>query len=240
MICTIPFLWLYYVLKIIIGTKRADRFAYCVTKFWAHSIIVATGSKVSVIGLENISPRESVCFIANHQSFFDIPLLMGWLKRPVGFIAKQELKKVPVLSGWITAIHSAFLDRTNARKAIHSISIGINSIKAGHAIVIFPEGTRSKDGLVHDFKIGSLKLALGADAVIQPISISGTRMIYESSKRIHSSNITLCIHEAISPDDAIYADKTMLNQKLQDKIKSNCDDIARDTRDIKKVEEYGK
>jgi 1-acyl-sn-glycerol-3-phosphate acyltransferase len=220
MLLTVPFLCSYYIIRLFASTKIADKFSYVVTRYWAKSIILSTGSTVCVNGLDNLTTEKSVCFIANHQSFFDIPLLMGWLNRPVGFIAKKELKKIPVLSGWITAIYSAFLDRSNPRKAIDSINKGIQSIKSGHAIAIFPEGTRSKDGKIGDFKPGSLKLAIGANAVIQPLSIKSTRDIYETNKRIRGKNITLVVHKAITPSEDIYRDKTGLISVLHNIIDS--------------------
>jgi 1-acyl-sn-glycerol-3-phosphate acyltransferase len=210
MLLTVPFLWTYYIIRIFRAPKTADKLSYTVTKLWARTIILSTGSKVTVKGLENLTHEQKVCYIANHQSYFDVPLLMGWLQRPVGFIAKKELKMVPILSGWITAIHSAFLDRANARKAIDSINKGIDNINSGHALVIFPEGTRSKNGEIGEFKPGSLKLATSASAVIQPLTIRKTREIYEAGKRIKSSNVVLIIHKPILPLCEVYKDKSNL------------------------------
>jgi 1-acyl-sn-glycerol-3-phosphate acyltransferase len=218
MLLTIPFLSFYYLVKVFVGNEKADTYAFFFTKIWAKSIILSTGAKVENIGWQNLEDAKNICFIANHQSFFDIPLLMGWLKRPVGFIAKKELKKIPILNGWITAIHSAFLDRSNPRKAIKSINLGIENIKSGHALAIFPEGTRSKDGQIAEFKTGSLKLAIGSNAVIQPITIKGTRQIYEETKHIQRSKVALIIHKPIYPNDDIYKDKYLLVKTLHDII----------------------
>jgi 1-acyl-sn-glycerol-3-phosphate acyltransferase len=214
MLATVPVLGIYHLVRLIVGDLSADKFAYCFTRFWARSIILTTGSKVNVAGSEHISPDKNVCFICNHQGYFDIPLLMGWLDRPVGFIAKQELKKIPVLSGWITAIHSAFLDRSNARKALDSIQKGVKSIQNGHAIIIFPEGSRSHDCTLQDFKVGSLKLAVNAHATIQPITINNTRNIFELTNRIHKSKVALIIHEPIKPDNPLYNDRDALSKAI--------------------------
>jgi 1-acyl-sn-glycerol-3-phosphate acyltransferase len=218
MICTIPILGLYHLIKLLLGNLGADRFAYLFTRLWAKSIILTTRSSVTVHGSENLVYGKNVCFISNHQSFFDIPLLMGWLNRPVGFVAKHELKKVPVLSGWIKAIHSAFMDRTNARKAIDSINLAADAIRQGHAIVIFPEGTRSITGQIGEFKTGSLKLAFNSNAIIQPITIIGTRLIYETTKKISKTEINLYIHPAIKPEDDIYRDKLLLINQIHHNI----------------------
>jgi len=229
MLLTVPILLLCYLVRFIFGNRIGDKYTYIFTRFWGRSIILTTGSTVSIIGLENIPQEANVCFVSNHQSFFDIPLLMGWLNRPIGFIAKKELKKIPVLNGWITAIHSAFIDRSNPRKAIESINKGSDSIRNGHPIAIFPEGTRSKTGLIAEFKTGSLKLATNAKAIIQPITISGTFNIYEAKKRIHKSKITLQIHSPINPKDEIYKDKIMLTNHLHHVI-ANAESSAENKR----------
>jgi 1-acyl-sn-glycerol-3-phosphate acyltransferase len=220
MLLTVPFLFLYYLLKLLTGDKIADKYARVVTKTWARLIIVSTGSKVTVIGKENLSKTNNICFISNHQSLFDIPLLMGWLDKPLGFIAKRELKRIPVINGWIMAIHSAFIDRSNSRKAIESINRGSESIRSGHPIAIFPEGTRSRDGILTPFKTGSLKLATNAEAVIQPLSVLGTYQVYEKTGRIRSSSLTLLIHPVITSEDPDYKDKEKLILKLQQMISS--------------------
>ncbi len=220
MILTIPILLFCYLVKLLFGDRIADKFIYVFTRFWGRAIVSTTGARVSVTGSENVPDAGNLCCIANHQSFFDIPLLIGWLGVPLGFIAKKELKKIPVLNGWITIIHSAFIDRSNPRRAIESISKGAESIRNGHPIVIFPEGTRSKTSAIAEFKAGSLKLPLSSQAVILPVTIKGTRLMYEATQRIRRTEVSLTIHKPIHPDDAIYNDKTALAKHLQQIISS--------------------
>ncbi len=73
-------------------------------RFWGRTTVLSTGSKVDVSGLENLPDSENICFISNHQGMFDIPLVLGFIGRPAGFIAKQELFKIPVLSWWMKEI----------------------------------------------------------------------------------------------------------------------------------------
>lgn len=220
MILTIPILLFCYIAKLLFGDRIADKFIFVFTKFWGWAIVSTTGAKVNVSGRENIPKTRTICCIANHQSLFDIPLLIGWLGIPLGFIAKKELKKIPVLNGWISIIHSAFIDRSNSRSAIESINKGADNIRKGHPLVIFPEGTRSKSGTIAEFKAGSLKLPLSAEAVILPVTIKGTRMIYEANSHIRKSQINLIIHKAIYPEDAVYSDKSSLTKHLQQIISS--------------------
>jgi 1-acyl-sn-glycerol-3-phosphate acyltransferase len=221
MVFTLPFLIVLYLLKLIAGQRLTEQYTHAVTRFWGRVTVLSTGSVVQVSGYENLTDSANVCFIANHQSLFDVPLLTGWLDRAVGFIAKKELKRIPLLNGWILAIHSAFIDRTNPRKAMESIKTSIENIRRGHALVIFPEGTRSKDCSLGEFKPGSLKLATNAQAVIQPISISGTRKIFESEHRIKKAVVTLIIHKPILPSHYADTDKSKLLQELRQIIGSS-------------------
>ncbi len=95
-----------------------------------------TGSTVDVKGLENI-PDRHVLFVSNHQSNFDIPLLMGYVPKFKGFVAKIELEKVPVISWWMKKMNCLFLDRNDMRQSLKVIIQGIGLLKAGHTMVVF-------------------------------------------------------------------------------------------------------
>jgi len=211
---------LYYSLRLITGRRIAERWIYHVVSNWAKCVVLSTFTTVTVFGYENLSAETNVCFICNHQSFFDITVLLGWLRKPVGFVAKKELRTIPILNGWITAIHSVFIDRQNSRKAITSINKAIELIKLGHCIAIFPEGTRSKDGKIGEFKIGSLKLATASQSIIQPITITGTWDIYEKNHAITKSRVLMTIHKMITPEDYNALDKKSLIDNLRNIINS--------------------
>lgn len=191
------------------------RIVYEIASFWGRIVFLSTGSRLSVVGRENIPKERNVCIIANHQSLFDIPVLLGFLHFPLGFIGKKELLKVPVISQWMQALRCVFIDRKNPRAAIKSFETSAAIIKSGSPIVIFPEGTRSKGGPVAEFKAGSLKLAFMAEAIILPITIDGSFRIYEQKKKIGSARVKVTIHPAIHPEDPVYKDKTALAGQLQ-------------------------
>ncbi|HOV16710.1 MAG TPA: lysophospholipid acyltransferase family protein [Candidatus Cloacimonadota bacterium] len=226
MLLTIPFLLISYLLRLVAGNKVADRFVHWVTIVWGRLAILSTGSKVKVESRENFSSAPNLCLICNHQSMFDIPLLTGWTPRLLGFVAKSELKKIPLLNIWIAAIHSVFLDRSSPKAAVASFQKAVEHIKKGRAIVIFPEGTRSKDGSVSEFKTGSLKLATQAQAVIQPVTIQGTRNMFEAEKKIKKANLKLIIHPPILPQDEVYRDKEKLASLLYEIISPEINFIA--------------
>lgn len=150
------------------------------------------------MGLENIPKNQTVLFVSNHQSNFDIPLLMGAIDIPKGFIAKKELEKWPIISTWMKYLNCIFMDRDNLRKSAQSIVEGINLLKGGYSMVIFPEGTRSKGKPVEEFKAGSFKLATKSKCPIIPLTINGTYKLLEgNNNRVKGASIELVIHPPI-------------------------------------------
>ncbi|MFP4178429.1 MAG: lysophospholipid acyltransferase family protein [Spirochaetaceae bacterium] len=178
--------------------KAQERYVLGITRFWAKFVIFITGSKVEVKGLENLPEDRHICFVANHQSYFDIPVVMASIPRIVGFMAKKELKSVPLLSNWMKTIGCIFMDRKNPREAIKKFEEGAEEIRQGKAKLIFPEGTRSRGGEMGPIRAGALKLAFRADAVIVPMTIDGSYRIFEEHHRVASGRVVLTIHPPIS------------------------------------------
>jgi 1-acyl-sn-glycerol-3-phosphate acyltransferase len=165
---------------------------------WAKLVLKIAGAKVNIIGFENLPKDKTILFVSNHQSNFDIPLLLGCIDIPKGFIAKKELENWPFISTWMKYINCIFMDRDNLRKSAESIVDGINLLKSGYSMVVFPEGTRSKGKPVDEFKGGSFKLATKSKCLIVPLTINGTYKLLESNKNmIKGANIELIIHQQI-------------------------------------------
>lgn len=181
-------------------TKKADILTYKISSWWAKVVMKCAGAKINVKGLENIPKDKTVLVMANHQSYFDITLLMSELKFPKGFIAKKELESWFGVSVWMKKMHCVFMDRANIRKSAESIVEGINLLKKGHSMVIFPEGTRSKGGPCHEFKAGSFKLATKSNVLLVPVTIDGTYNLREANekKRIKGASVDLIIHKPIN------------------------------------------
>ena len=181
-------------------TEDRTLLLYKITHWWANFVLKLSGCKVHVEGLENIPKDRAALFVANHQSNFDIPLLMSVIDTPKGFIAKKELENIPLLSKWMKYIQCVFMDRNNLRQSAESIVKGINILKSGYSMVIFPEGTRSKGGQHSDFKAGSFKLATKSKSLIVPVTIDGTyKVLEESNNKIKASNLKVIIHKPIDP-----------------------------------------
>jgi 1-acyl-sn-glycerol-3-phosphate acyltransferase len=173
--------------------KTAD---YCLSKIaqgWAWTLIVCTGCRLKVMGQENVPRQGGFCLVSNHCSIFDIVLLLATIGRPIGFIAKKELSYIPFLNLWIPFIGGSFIDRSNVRKALKTINRGIAYIKSGGAMIVFPEGTRSKGRGLLPFHAGSLKLATKSGAPIVPMAITGSYDVFEKTGLVHSADVTVTI-----------------------------------------------
>ena len=144
-------------------------------------ILRIAGSKIEVRGRERI-PAGAVLYVGNHRSYFDI--LVGYTSVPdlTGFVAKKEMLKVPSLSHWMKNVNCLFLDRTDLKAGMRMILDGIEKVKNGVSIWIFPEGTRNENEQLSDlleFKEGSLKIAEKSGCPVVPVAISGTADIFE-------------------------------------------------------------
>ncbi|MFN6202494.1 MAG: lysophospholipid acyltransferase family protein [Acidobacteriota bacterium] len=154
-----------------------DDFVYPVAKRAVKIFVYATGARIKVNGLENADPRQTYLFVANHQSNLDPAILFAWLRHNVGGIAKKELEKIPFFKQGFSVAHIVPIDRQNRERAIESTRRGAAKLGEGHSLMAFPEGTRSADGRLKDFKKGVFFMALEAGVPIVPIAINDTRLV---------------------------------------------------------------
>ncbi len=192
---------------------------------YTTKIINRTGGTLTIIGEENIIIDKPVVFTPNHQSYFDIPALISSINTPIAFISKKEMLKIPVISTAVLELNSVMLDRSDIKSAAKSVLDAIKILKSGQSLVVFPEGTRSKDGLVHDFKPGAFKIATKPKVPIIPVSIIGARDIFEGNNyKIKKNDIKVIFHEPIYTENLSKQEIKELPYKVQ-KIVANCVNI---------------
>ena len=160
-------------------------------------ICICFGVRLHVEGKENI-PRwgERVCYVPNHQSLMDIPILYGsgmWC----GLVAKKELFSIPILHGLLRVLKCVPIDRSSLRESLKSIIEGADRIKSGYPMGIFPEGTRSKTGEIAEMKAGAFKMATKAKAKIVPVAMGNTRCCLEGATSIRPVRVYVKILPAI-------------------------------------------
>lgn len=180
--------------------EKHDAYTEKIVKRWAKNRIKLSHTNMVVKGLENIPKDRTILFVSNHQSNFDIPILLSCLPGRKGFIAKIELSKIPGLSSWMKHIHCLFMDRSDMKQSMNIILEGIKILKSGYNMVIFPEGTRSKGDTMGEFKAGSFKLATKSGAVIVPVTIDGSYKALDFKRPFYKKvNVGLYIHKPIDP-----------------------------------------
>lgn len=187
----------------------------------ARGIVWALGGKVTVIGLENLPKNENrLCFISNHRSQVDIPLAVGHIPVPLGFIAKKELSRIPILRTWMEVLGCVYIDRTSPRSQVKAILDGVDAIRNGRPQLIFPEGTRSGKEEFGHFKEGSIKLATRSKALIVPITIKNTSLLMEARTSLRPQPVELFIHPPIDSGSLTAEELKELPDQIFDLIRS--------------------
>jgi 1-acyl-sn-glycerol-3-phosphate acyltransferase len=140
---------------------------------WSRSILWLLLVPIRVTGIENIDPKQSYVFVANHQSFLDVFAVYGWLPNYFKWLMKKELRKVPFVGTACKVAGHIFVDRSNPRAALQSIDLIKKELVNGISTVIFPEGTRTKTGEMGRFKQGAFKIAMDLNLPVVPLSLKG-------------------------------------------------------------------
>ena len=163
-------------------------------------------------------------YVGNHCSYFDILLTYSMCPDLTGYVAKAEMLKVPLLRDWMKRLYCLFLDRSNVKEGLKTILTGIEYIKKGISICIFPEGTRSKDGNMIPFKEGSMKIASKTGCPIIPIAITNSAQIWEAHlPYIRPAHVIVEYGAPIYPKELSKEDQKFLGSYAQHKIQEMLD-----------------
>jgi 1-acyl-sn-glycerol-3-phosphate acyltransferase len=166
--------------------------------------------------LSHIEKGQPYVYMANHQGAFDIFALLGYFPFHFKWVAREEIFSIPVLGWAMTAAGYISIDRRGRKKALASVERAASKIRAGVSVLVFPEGTRSPDGKIHDFKKGAFTLAVKAGVPIVPITIRGSRdVLPKSSLRVRPGTIEITIGEAIRTQDKRPADRSDLMRDVR-------------------------
>jgi len=177
---------------------NAENNVHKVANIWGRILLLLCGTKVQVIGKENILRGKPQVFMANHQSDFDILITLAYVPGQFRWIAKKELFAIPVFGQAMKGAGYIEIDRQNHEKAMQSLDLAALRIRQGKSVMTFPEGTRSRDGEIKAFKQGTFHLAIQAGVPIVPISIIGSGDIMpKRSLKIKPGKIKLVIDKPI-------------------------------------------
>lgn len=186
------------------------------TSTWGAKVFDMFGSKLNIQGIENLPDEGPVVFVGNHQGYADIiSYCAAFRKFQFGFIAKDELSKIPLYGEWIRRIRSVFIERDDARASLEAINTGIKYIEDGFSLVIFPEGTRSKGPVPGEFKKGSLKLATKPGVPIIPVSLNGSYKMFEENGYLKAAEIDILVHPPIETKGLSRKEEKELNEIVE-------------------------
>jgi 1-acyl-sn-glycerol-3-phosphate acyltransferase len=179
-VIAIPLIYLY---TIVMGSislllslyDPAGRRQHWCARSWCRMIARTAGARVRVHGEQHIRPGTSYVFLSSHQSYMDIPAMLGYLPAQLRIAAKKVLFRIPFMGWHLTRAGHIPIDRSSTANAVSSMQRAAGYVKNGICAFVFPEGTRSRDGRLHAFKKGGFKLAMQAGVPIIPVTIIGSR-----------------------------------------------------------------
>jgi 1-acyl-sn-glycerol-3-phosphate acyltransferase len=189
---------------------------------WARMLLWLTSIRVEVIGRENVLMDKPQIFMANHQSDFDILIVLAHIPGQFRWIAKKELFKIPIFGKAMKNAGYIEIDRQNHEKALKSLDEAAQKIREGKSVVTFPEGTRSRDGNIRPFKQGMFHLAIQAGVPIVPISIIGAHAIMpKRTLTVKPGRIRMVIDRPVDVSGYTLENRGELIERIRNIIVSN-------------------
>lgn len=212
--------------------EMASTIAQAMVRNTFRILLFLAGAKVEVRGQNNIPKDGGVLFVSNHRSYFDILAGYGYTYKQLGFVAKYEMIRIPLLRQWMKILNCLFLNRKDIKQGLKTILLGIEKVKSGISIWICPEGTRNlNDDVtdVKDFKEGSLKIAEKGKVPIIPVAIYGTYEIWEQHLPYMKKNKVIIEYgEPIIIDELSDADKKKLGAYTRGKIVNMLENMVKE------------
>jgi len=222
---------LWYAETIVMGTislllwpvDRTGELQHTCARWWCRMVALTIGARIRVHGTEHVAPGRSYVYMANHSSLIDTPALFAYLPFQFKIMAKRSLFYVPFM-GWHLWTSGNFpIDRGDARKTALSLRRVVDGLRAGRSLAVFPEGTRTPDGRLQEFKPGAFKIAARAGVPIVPVTIRGTfRLLPKTTLAPRPGRVDVFIGEPIEtagPGDRQLADLIARTKRaIEDKL----------------------
>ena len=175
-----------------------SKLSYFPARLWARFVCFMLFVRVKISGIENIDPKQSYVFVLNHQSYFDIFVVYGWLPNIFKWVMKAELRKIPFVGLACQAAGHIFIDRSSPLAASKSINKAKEQLQHGASVVVFPEGTRTLDGKMQSFKRGAFRIATDLELPIVTATLIGSfERLPRNRRRFTPGTVELRIHKPI-------------------------------------------
>ncbi|MBN2360339.1 MAG: 1-acyl-sn-glycerol-3-phosphate acyltransferase [Deltaproteobacteria bacterium] len=202
---------------LVTGQGRA---AHWIGRFWSRYNMLLSGVRVTLRGAEHIVGGQHYVVMANHQSLYDVWAAIGWLPLQLRFLVKHTMRSIPLVGFTIGRMGHIYVDRGSSDSAAHSLSRAADRIHGGISVFFFPEGTRSPDGRLIEFKSGGFRLAQAAGVPILPVTINGGRKIWRrGSLRLLPGAMDVTVHAAI-PVAVAGSDDRSARQLLMQQVRA--------------------
>jgi 1-acyl-sn-glycerol-3-phosphate acyltransferase len=199
--------------------RRSKAKAQQFPRIWGRVLCRIADIRVRIEGRENLDPAGTYIFVGNHASMADIMTFSGYIDHDYRWIAKKELFAIPIFGPGIQALDFVSIDRSRGREAIKSLNEAAKKIAEGASVILFPEGTRSADGRLQEFKTGAVVLAIKAGVDIVPVGFNGTHQVLPKGKLLsRGGEVVLRIGSPVSTKDFKAGDKQMLVGILYRKV----------------------
>ncbi|HEY5460754.1 MAG TPA: lysophospholipid acyltransferase family protein [Deferrimonas sp.] len=200
--------------RLLPGGNRAER----VMGWWGRAFVRLGGWTFRVEGMENL-PSCGAVLVANHQSIVDIPMLLSAFPQPVRFLAKRELGEIPLFGKAMAAAGNLFIDRDDPRDAVRMLRDVGARLRDGRLVVVFPEGTRSGDGSIGEFRPGAFYLAQKSGAPVVPVYIDGGRLaLPKGSLRVRPADLLVRVLPPLSPGERAGGSKEQIAESVRARI----------------------
>lgn len=186
--------------------------------WWGRAFARLGGFRLRVEGMEEL-PAGGAVLVVNHQSLVDIPLLLSAFRRPVKFLAKRELGEIPLFGKAMAAAGNLFVDREDPRDAVHALRDAGARVRGGALLVVFPEGTRSADGSIGEFKPGAFYLAQKSGAPVVPVYIDGgNRALPKGSICFRPADLLVRVLPPLTPEEGAGGTKERIAAAVRERI----------------------
>lgn len=218
--------WILVALTVCAVLRRKSPGLALARRVWAPGILLFGPVRLRIEGKERLASSGPHFFVANHQSWVDIPALFVSLPMPVLFLAKRELARIPFLGKYIEAMGMVFVDRADRKGSVHTVDQATVRLREGWSILSFPEGTRSPDGRVQRFKTATFASALEAGVPVVPVALEGpARIIPRGGFRVRPGTIRVVIGEPILTAGLTRDDRAELARRAQGEVEALLADL---------------
>lgn len=231
LLVTIPLMYLATIfwgtLSLIVSLfDRTGRTQHSCARWWGRTLLAVSLVRVRIRGREHLAAlRGKPCvFASNHQSYFDIPVAFAWLPADFRIMAKATLFHIPFLGWHLSRAGHMPIARDNPRRAARSLLEAASHIRNGTPVFVFPEGGRSPDGQLQEFKAGTFLLAIKAGVPVVPVSLRGTRDVLKMhSWHVHPGSVEIIFHAPISTEGLQSGDAEALAARVRSAIAADFD-----------------